>query len=169
MVVLPGCSLVTSTDGLSGGASPERRDESPAAPVASVRDASTDATHVFSDEFASPKLAAGWTFTDPIGDSTYSLIEAPGRLVIKTPGSAPHDCYTTAGCPRMMRPVADDRPRTFLVDVQNSPTKLVETYGLLLWQDASKTATAVGTGHALRRHLGAGRGHRPRRPFDGAG
>jgi hypothetical protein len=153
-LTLPACSLLTPLDGLSSGgasASPHQLDEAKvetATPLAIVRDAGAAAPAPadaaasttgppFSDDFTFAQLAAGWTFTDPLGDSSYSLMLTPGRLYIQTPGGTPHDCFLTADCPRIMRTIDNALKRTFVVDVSSLPSSYVEGFGLLLWQDAA--------------------------------
>lgn len=90
------------------------------------------------DDFTSTQLDPSWTFTDPVGNSAYSLTANPGHLQISIPAGSSHDCWTgTTNCARMLRP-ADNNDAIYetKIDGQKIGTR-AQTYGILLWQDAS--------------------------------
>ncbi len=88
----------------------------------------------FSDDFGSPNLNPGWTWVDPIGDSSYSLTANPGHLRLYTPDGG-HDLYLNLNAPRMVQQVAGDFVARTKVTID--PQYTYQGAGLLIWQDSS--------------------------------
>jgi hypothetical protein len=88
----------------------------------------------FSDQFNSTSLSPGWTWVDPLGDSSYSLTANPGHLRLYTPDGG-HDLYMNLDAPRMMQTITGDF--TISTKVTIDPQFNYQGAGLLLWQDAN--------------------------------
>ena len=86
----------------------------------------------FTDEFDRAQLSAGWTWIDPLGDSSYSLADSPGQLRISTPDRG-HDLYINFDAPRIVQQVAADFAITTRVTIH--PEHNYQGAGLLIWQD----------------------------------
>ena len=95
---------------------------------------------LFKDDFSSPPLDSAWTFTDPKGNSNYSLTALPGSLQINVPSGSSHDCYPGLGfdCPRVMRN-ANDADAVYETMIQGINLLPVDrsTYGIMLYQDSN--------------------------------
>ena len=92
------------------------------------------ATYV--DSFDSSTLGLGWSFVDPMGNSSYSLTSNPGHLELSVPAGTAHDCWGSEdNCTRMMRSVAGgDAVYEVKID-GNALTTDYQVYGILLFQN----------------------------------
>ena len=86
----------------------------------------------FCDYFDSSSLNPGWTWVDPLGDSSYSLTANPGYLRLYTPDGG-HDLYQSLDAPRMLQPISGDFVATIKVTMY--PSYNYQGAGLLIWQD----------------------------------
>lgn len=62
----------------------------------------------YSDEFSSSTLQSFWTFTDPLGTSSYSLTANPGYLRITSPTGNGFSGTSNYNAPRVLQPVTGD-------------------------------------------------------------
>jgi regulation of enolase protein 1 (concanavalin A-like superfamily) len=88
----------------------------------------------FCDYFNSSSLNPGWTWVDPLGDSSFSLTANPGHLRLYTPDGG-HDLYPYANldAPRMLQSISGDFVATTKVTMY--PSYNYQGAGLLIWQD----------------------------------
>jgi len=87
----------------------------------------------FCDYFTSPSLNSGWTWVDPLGDSSHSLTANPGHLRLYTPDGG-HDLYLNLNAPRMLQPISGDFVATTKVTMYSDYS--YQGAGLLIWQDS---------------------------------
>ncbi len=91
------------------------------------------------DDFTLTQLDPAWTFTDPLGNSSYSLTANPGHLQIGVPAGSGHDCWgsTLTTCARMLRSVNNGNATyETKIDGVNINTDY-QAYGIMLYQDSS--------------------------------
>jgi len=89
-------------------------------------------TPSFTDQFDNPPLNAGWTWVDPLGDSSYSLTANPGSLRLSTPDHG-HDLYMNFDAPRLVRTASGNFDIKTKVTI--NPQYNYQGAGLLIWQD----------------------------------
>jgi regulation of enolase protein 1 (concanavalin A-like superfamily)/sugar lactone lactonase YvrE len=89
----------------------------------------------FCDPFDRPALRPGWRWTDPLGDSAYSLVERPGWLRLRTSGYG-HDLYMNTDAPRLLQ-FAGTTSFTVATHLDlHCQNTSYQGAGLLVWQDA---------------------------------
>jgi regulation of enolase protein 1 (concanavalin A-like superfamily) len=86
----------------------------------------------FCDGFEEQTLEPGWTWIDPLGDSSYSLTSDPGRLRLFTPDGG-HDLYLNLDAPRMLQPITGNFVASAKVSIPAS--YMYQGAGLLIWGD----------------------------------
>jgi regulation of enolase protein 1 (concanavalin A-like superfamily) len=96
-------------------------------------------TSCFSDEFSTSSLSSGWTWIDPLNDSSYSLTANPGSLRIATSGGS-HDLNPgfDFNAPRILQPISGDFDVATKVTID--PIHLFQSAGLVAWFDQSNFA-----------------------------
>jgi len=88
----------------------------------------------FADEFSSSPLSPGWTWVDPLDDSSYSLEENPGYLRISVPdGHHDLDPPWYLDAPRILQSINGNF--NVEIKVRVNPTVLFQSAGLLVWFD----------------------------------
>ena len=92
-----------------------------------------------SDNFNGEPLDPAWVWTDPRGNSSYSLTANPGHLQVQLPAGTDHDCWTASStCTRLLRNVTNPTEATWETKIDGlNLGQERHTYGILLWQDAS--------------------------------
>lgn len=100
--------------------------------------ANPSAPESINEQFTGPPLDSAWTWTDPIGNSSYTLASVPDHLQIQVASGSSHDCWTgVTNCPRMLRNVDSN---SVVYETKIDGTNLGSerhSYGIMLWQDSS--------------------------------
>jgi regulation of enolase protein 1 (concanavalin A-like superfamily) len=121
-----------------GGDAPATTTPVTTTPVTPPADDSTKApATTYRTDFTGTTMPDGWSFVNPVGNSTLSFTTTPGHARIVNPNGQAHDCWWNVTCTRLMRAV-DNTDHTFETRIDGvNLASASQSYGILVWQDST--------------------------------